>query len=62
MNKKNRSTLVITVLGLALFSMTPQNVEIKRDVVEQDEFDKGMRGLLNFGHTFGHAIEKLSGL
>lgn len=36
-------------------------ISIKRDVVEQDEFDKGMRGLLNFGHTFGHAIEKLSG-
>lgn len=35
-------------------------VEIKRDVVQQDEFDNGMRGLLNFGHTFGHAIEKLS--
>ena len=35
-------------------------IEIKRDVVEQDEFDKGLRGLLNFGHTFGHAIEKLS--
>ena len=31
-------------------------IEIKRDVVEADEFDKGMRGLLNFGHTFGHAI------
>ena len=36
-------------------------IEIKRDVVEADEFDHGMRGLLNFGHTFGHAIEKLSG-
>lgn len=36
-------------------------ISIKRDVVEQDEFDKGMRGLLNLGHTFGHAIEKLSG-
>lgn len=36
-------------------------IEIKRDVVEQDEFDRGLRGLLNFGHTFGHAIEKLSG-
>ena len=35
-------------------------IEIKRDVVEQDEFDKGLRGLLNMGHTFGHAIEKLS--
>ena len=36
-------------------------IEIKRDVVERDEFDKGLRGLLNLGHTFGHAIEKLSG-
>lgn len=35
-------------------------VEIKRDVVQQDEFDNGVRALLNFGHTFGHAIEKLS--
>lgn len=37
-----------------------QCITIKRDVVEQDEFDRGMRGLLNLGHTFGHAIEKLS--
>jgi len=36
-------------------------ISIKRDVVQADEFDRGMRGLLNFGHTFGHAIEKLSG-
>ena len=35
-------------------------VEIKRDVVQQDEFDNGIRGLLNFGHTFGHAIETLA--
>ena len=35
-------------------------VEIKRDVVQQDEFDTGVRGLLNFGHTIGHAVEKCS--
>lgn len=35
-------------------------VSIKRDIVEKDEFDKGERLLLNFGHTIGHAIEKLS--
>ncbi len=34
-------------------------VDIKRDVVEHDEFDTGERALLNFGHTFGHALEKL---
>lgn len=32
--------------------------DIKRRVVEIDEKDKGERMLLNFGHTYGHAIEK----
>lgn len=32
--------------------------DIKRQVVEDDEFDTGGRMILNFGHTFGHAIEK----
>ena len=41
-------------------SVVARCVDIKRDVVQQDEFDNGIRGLLNFGHTFGHAIEKMS--
>ncbi len=32
-------------------------IDIKRNVVENDEFDKGERMILNFGHTLGHAIE-----
>lgn len=35
-------------------------VQIKADVVEQDPLDKGVRALLNFGHTAGHAVESLS--
>ncbi len=35
-------------------------VEIKRDIVSRDEFEKGERKLLNFGHTIGHAVEKCS--
>ena len=35
-------------------------VTMKRDVVEEDEFDTGKRQLLNLGHTFGHAIEQKS--
>ena len=31
--------------------------QIKADVVAQDETERGCRALLNFGHTFGHAIE-----
>ena len=34
-------------------------VKIKRDVVAVDEHDTGLRMILNFGHTIGHAAEKL---
>lgn len=36
-------------------------VEYKKNIVEQDEFEKGPRKLLNLGHTLAHGIEKLSG-
>ena len=35
--------------------------EIKRQVVEADEFDTGARLLLNFGHTIGHGVEQVYG-
>ena len=42
-----------------------ESLKIKKAVVEEDECEKGLRRILNFGHTFGHAIEsaeELSGL
>ena len=36
-------------------------VQLKAQIVAEDEFDTGRRRLLNFGHTFGHAIERCSG-
>jgi len=39
-----------------------KNVEIKTNVVTNDEFETGERKLLNFGHTIGHAIENLHGI
>ena len=41
--------------------MIARSCEIKREVVEHDPTEKGERALLNFGHTIGHAIEKLCG-
>ena len=38
-----------------------RNVEIKRDVVDADETEHGLRQTLNLGHTIGHAIESASG-
>jgi 3-dehydroquinate synthase len=37
-----------------------KNCNIKRSVVEADEKETGLRKILNFGHTLGHAIEALS--
>ncbi len=35
-------------------------IQIKSDIVHKDEFEGGIRRLLNFGHTVGHAVEALS--
>jgi len=37
-----------------------QSVKIKAEVVEKDELDSGLRNILNYGHTIGHAIESVS--
>jgi shikimate kinase / 3-dehydroquinate synthase len=42
-----------------LAALVERNVQIKTTVVVADEFEKGDRKLLNFGHTLGHAIENL---
>jgi len=41
----------------ALTYAIQRSCEIKADVVRQDEREGGLRAILNFGHTFGHAIE-----
>jgi len=45
--------LIAQVVGLTLAT--------KKVFIEEDEFDNGIRLLLNFGHTFGHALEGASG-
>ncbi|TXF87793.1 3-dehydroquinate synthase [Neolewinella aurantiaca] len=38
-------------------TIIPSSVNIKREIVLEDPFEKGLRKALNFGHTIGHAIE-----
>ena len=43
---------------LSMTELIARCVEMKRDIVGEDEFDTGRRRLLNLGHTIGHAVEK----
>jgi 3-dehydroquinate synthase len=45
----------------ALTEVIARCCEIKAEVVGQDETETGVRAILNFGHTIGHAIENISG-
>ena len=44
----------------ALGWLIPRNVAIKARVVSRDERESGLREILNFGHTFAHALESLT--
>ena len=45
----------------ALIDVISKSCEIKASVVTQDETEQGIRATLNFGHTFGHAVETTMG-
>ncbi|MEX0981691.1 MAG: 3-dehydroquinate synthase [Bacteroidales bacterium] len=47
---------------VALEAIVTSSVAIKADIVQADVNEQGERKLLNFGHTLGHAIEKLTGM
>jgi len=44
----------------ALAYIIPRSLEIKAHVVSRDERESGLREILNFGHTFGHALETVT--
>ena len=43
-----------------LIEIIKKSVEIKTSVISEDEFEKGNRIILNYGHTIGHALEKIT--
>jgi 3-dehydroquinate synthase len=48
----------LTLERSALEEVVPRTCRIKLDVVGRDETERGLRRILNFGHTIGHALEK----
>jgi shikimate kinase/3-dehydroquinate synthase len=45
----------------AILEVVAHSVQVKRAIVRADPFERGARGLLNAGHTFGHALETALG-
>ena len=46
--------------GLSLSSLVLKAAEIKAEIVREDPYEKGRRTVLNFGHTYAHAIESVA--
>ncbi len=53
---------ILALDATAIQKLVRASVHIKSSIVSRDETEKGERRLLNFGHTFGHAIEKVNGV
>jgi len=58
--ENNRDAIMAKEPG-ALTEMIRRSVANKAAIVAEDELESGIRALLNFGHTFAHAIETLTG-
>lgn len=57
---ENQLSETQTLLASWLPSLIRRSLEIKKAIIEVDELERDLRRILNFGHTFGHAIETLS--
>ncbi|MBM2816468.1 MAG: 3-dehydroquinate synthase [Ignavibacteria bacterium] len=53
----NNSEYLLQLDKIVLERVVEDCIKIKTDIVKQDENEKGIRKILNFGHTIGHAIE-----
>ena len=50
-------TSIIKLNNSNFSDLLERSLRVKQHLVEMDEFEKGQRAFLNFGHTFGHAVE-----
>jgi 3-dehydroquinate synthase len=54
---EQNTEMILSAVPAALGRVVTASVRVKADVVSQDEKESGLRMVLNFGHTIGHAIE-----
>jgi 3-dehydroquinate synthase len=57
---ENKLTALLAREPAAVDEVLPRCIQIKADVVTQDEREAGLRQILNFGHTVGHALEAVT--
>ena len=57
---ENNVTNILEKEKNSLLHIIKRSIELKKNVVEKDEKEVGLRQVLNFGHTFGHAFEACS--
>lgn len=55
-----RGAAHLSSLLLTPYSLLPESIGVKVRVVQEDPFEQGRRAVLNLGHTFGHAFERLA--
>lgn len=58
---KQQQSLLLRKDSDTLIHAIKTSCQIKSDIVEIDEKESSLRAILNFGHTFGHAVESLTG-
>lgn len=56
----NNSKEILELEKDIVIKMIKRSCEIKAEIVSQDETEKGVRKLLNYGHTYGHVVESLT--
>ena len=56
----NDIVAVEDIYGFEMEDLIYRSLLVKQSIVEQDPFEKGIRKVLNFGHTIGHALESVA--
>lgn len=58
---QHNTAQLVQLEGPLLHELLKRSIQVKIEIVQQDEFEHGTRAFLNLGHTLGHAIEAESG-